>query len=85
MKDSFKNTFSVDGQKLSLAEVSEEMCKKWFGLTRKSISTTRNKAFVKIYISAMRTNCFFWQEKRKNWFPPAEKCFSFKINSPSFQ
>ena len=43
MKDLFKNDFPIDGKKLSLEGVS---IKKWFALVRKSVSTTRNKAFV---------------------------------------
>ena len=41
MKDSLKNTFPVDGKWL------------WFVLARKSVSSTRNEAFVEKYVSAI--------------------------------
>ena len=47
MKDLIKNTFPIDGKKLSLEGVSEKIYIKWFVITRKSVSTTRNEAFVK--------------------------------------
>ena len=43
MKDSLKNTFALD----------EKKCL-WFVLARKSVSTTRNKAFVEKYVSTIR-------------------------------
>ena len=87
MKDSFKNTFSLDRQKsLSPAEVSEKICKEWFVLARKSVSATQNEIFVRKYISTIQKNCFFWQKKKnqRKWFPIAGKCFPFKIGSPNF-
>ena len=83
MKDSFKNTFPLDRKKLPPAAVSEIIYKKWFVLARKSVFTTRNKAFAEKYVSAIRKNCFVWQENQRKWFPLAGRCFSFKI-PPNF-
>ena len=71
MKDSLKNTFPLDGKKAYSQKI----------LDRKSVSTTRNEAFVEKYVSTIRKNCFFWQKNCK-WFPLAEKYFSVKIDSP---
>ena len=69
MKDSLKNTFPLDEKK-----------NLWFVLARKSISATRNEAFVGKYVSTIRKNCFFWQKNRK-WFPLVGKYLSVKIYS----
>ena len=70
MKDSLKNTFPLDWKK-SL----------WLVLARKSVSTTRNEAFVEKYISTIRNSCFFWQ-KIEIGFHYQEKFFFVKIDSP---
>ena len=59
MKDLFKDDIPIDGKKLSLEGVHEKIYKKWFVLARKSVFTTRNKAFVEKYFSAIWKNCFF--------------------------
>ena len=46
MKDSFKNTFPLDIKRSFLWKEFLNKCKKWFGLARKSVSITRNEAFV---------------------------------------
>ena len=53
-----------------------------FVLARKSVSTTRNEAFVEKYVSNIRKNCFFWQIKIENGFYYQESYFSLKIASP---
>ena len=62
MKDSFKNTFSLDGKKAFTGRSLEKIYKKWFSLARKSVSTTWNKEFVEKYVPNRRKNCFFLQE-----------------------
>ena len=62
IKDSFRNTFPLD-RKRRLPR--QESLKKWFVLARKSVSATRNEAFVKKYASAIRRNYFFWQENEE--------------------
>ena len=81
MKDSFKNTFPLDRKKTFPHQESLKKYKKWFVLARKSVSTTQNEAFVEKDVSTIRKNCFFWDENQRKWFPPAGKCFSFKIGS----
>ena len=44
---------------------------------KKSVSTTRNEAFVGKYVSTIRKLCFFGQENRRKWFPLAAKMFIF--------
>ena len=79
-KDSFKNKFPGDRKK---AFSDRSLWKKdWFELARKSGSTTRNKAFGEKYVSSIRKNYFRWKQNQRKWFPPAGKCFSFKIGSP---
>ena len=82
MKDSFKNTFPRDRKRSFPRQEFLKKYKKWFVLARKSVSITRNEAFVEKYVSTMRKNCFFWQENQRKWFPLAGKCFSFKIDFP---
>ena len=63
MKDSFKNMFPLDGKKLSMTGVSEKyIFKRWFAQARKSVSSTRNEAFVEKYVSTIQKICFFWQK-----------------------
>ena len=81
MKNSFKNTFPLDRKRSFPRQELLKKCKKWFVLARKSVSITRNEAFVEIYVPTIRKNCFFWQKNRK-WFPLAGKYFSVKIDSP---
>ena len=45
MKDSFKKTF-LDRKRSFLWKEFLNKCKKWLGLARKSVSITRNEAFV---------------------------------------
>ena len=45
-RNAFKNTFPLDGKiNLAVAELSQNGRKKWCPLTRKSVSTSRNKGF----------------------------------------
>ena len=60
-------------KKFSIAEVSIKY-KKWFVLARKSISTTRNEAFLEKY----------YTENQRKWFPLAGKCFLLKLVPPNF-
>ena len=62
MKNSFKNTFPLDGKKAFTGRGFKNSYKKWFALARKSVSTTRNEAFIEKYLFSIRKNCFFWQE-----------------------
>ena len=48
IKDLLKNTFPLYGKSL------------WFVLARKSVSATRNEAFIEKYVPTMRKSCFFW-------------------------
>ena len=64
-------------KKLWLAGVSKKIYKKWFVLSRKSVSTTRNEAFVEIYVSTVHKNCFFWQKNLKKMV-----CISRKMLVP---
>ena len=82
MKDSFKNTCPLDGKQLSLAGVSEKICKKRLVLARKSVPSTRNEAFVEKCVSTIWKTCFFCQENQRKWFPLAEKYLSFQIVFP---
>ena len=85
MKDSFKDAFPLDRKKSFPRQGSMKKYKKWFVLARKSVSTTRNEAFVGKYVSTIRKNCFFWKENQRKWFPLVAKFFSFKIASLLFQ
>ena len=83
MKDSFKNTFTLDVKSAFNVKSLEKIYKKWFVLARASVSTTRIEAFIEKYASTIGRNCFFRQENQRNWFPIAGKCFSFlSICSP---
>ena len=81
MKDSFKNTFPLD-RKRSFPR--QESLKKWFVLARKSVSTTRNEAFVEKYVSTIRKNCFFLAKKIENGFHQQENTFLLKSIPPNF-
>ena len=82
MKDSFKNTFPLGRKKSFPRQASLKKYKQWFALARKSVSATRNEAFVEKYVFTIQKNCFFWQENQRKWFPLVGKCFSFEICSP---
>ena len=81
MKHSFKNTFPLDGKKLSLARVSEKYMEKMVCSRQKS---ARNEAFVEKYVSTIPKNCFSWQENQRKRFPLAGKCLSFRIGPPNY-
>ena len=69
MQNSFKNTFPVDGKKAFMA-----------GVSKKSISTTRNEVFVEKYVPTEKL--LLPLKNRVKWFPLAAKYFSFKTGSP---
>ena len=64
MNDSFKNMFSLDGNKVFKGGNLEKIYSKWFARARKSISTTWNKAVVTKYVSIRLINYFVWQRNR---------------------
>ena len=78
MKDSFKNTFPRDRKRSFPRQEFLKKQKKWFVLARKSVSITRNEAFVEKCFSTIRKNCFFWQEIQRKWFRLAGIKDSFK-------
>ena len=53
MKNSFKNTFLLDGEKVFIGRGFKNVDKKWLVLARKSVSTTSNEAFVEKYVSTI--------------------------------
>ena len=68
MQDLFTNPFPLGGKiKLSVAGVSENGRKKWFPLTRKSVSTSKNKVIfqeLKKESDQIKEYCFKLTENR---------------------
>ena len=83
MQYSLKNTFLLERKiKIAVAGESENGRKKGFPPARKSVSTTRNEAFVGKYVSTIHKICFFCHENQRKWFPVPGKCLSFNIGFP---
>ena len=83
MQYSLKSTFLLERKiKIAVAGESENGRKKGFPPARKSVSTTRNEAFVGKYVSTIHKICFFWHENQRKWFPLPGKCLSFNIGFP---
>ena len=70
---------------LSVVGVPEKYIKKWFVLARKSVSNTRNEAFVEKYVTTIHKLCFFWQKDQRKWFPVPGKCFLKLVPPIGFQ
>ena len=75
MKDSVKNTFPLDPKKAFSDRSLKKVYKKWLVLARKSVSTTRNEAFVEKYVSHGKTASS--DKKIEENVSPSRKIFFF--------
>ena len=84
MKYSFKNKFSLDRKRAFSAGVSKKTYTKWFLLARKSVSTTRSKAFVEKYVSSTKKTASSGKKIKENGFHWQENVFILKLVPPNF-
>ena len=75
MKNSFKNTFPLDGKKAFTGRGFKNSYKKWFALARKSVSTTRNEAFIENTFSLYGRTASSGKKTEVNGFHKQENIF----------
>ena len=85
MKDSLKNSFPLDGEKdivCASKDVKELSSLIFLVLDRKSVSITRNEAFVEKYVCTIRKIASF-EKKIENGFHSQENIFLLKLIPPN--
>ena len=84
MKDLFKNKFPLDRKKPFSSRSLWQNIQKWFVLTRKSVSTTRNEAFIEKYVSWTRKNFLSDKKIKENGFHLHKNVFLLKLVPKNF-